>query len=298
MTRPIGSSASSSAGGFAERAYQPRDEQPARERYAYAIRPTAGGIIGGTLSWWSGDVARLTLIGLVPMLVYCGVLGSVALAFGLDPTWLRHSFSGGSWWVDLLVGVAFGGFTLTMWCAGMAGVIIAADDHARAMRSFGPWSAFLQGLVALKRILPLAFAFVVVAFVASSALIGVVVMAVYAIAGRDAGVWGTMAVMIGGGLFIGARLAPLVPVYLLEDRSLFGGIARAWSLTRGHALSIIGAALVIGALAFAVSLATSLLQFIPFFGQLVGMGVAIVMFPIVHVFCFAVYAACSNESPA
>jgi hypothetical protein len=292
--------AATSVGAFAERKYTARPTTGVRERVPYPVRPTPGGISAATLSWWWNDLARLTLIGLVPIAAYATLVTAGTIAMGVGVIAMIGGLTGvPSWtWVTAFTaGFAMLAFTVTVWCAAMAGVIFAADDHARGLRSFGSWSAFLQGLAGLKRLVPpmIALSFIGFVVMVLAAIPLGIITALAPHSAKDAVSFVTGLAWLGAFVWIGARLAPLAPVYLLEERPFLDGVQRAWSMTRGRTLSIVGAGVLVGAVAVVASLVLSLFAIIPILGWIVAAAGFVALFPVAHVFWFAAYAACSNE---
>lgn len=248
--------------------------------------------LGPLLAVW----AVYFLITIVCWFAFTFALGASSLAAFVtsDPTTVS-TFSAGTIFFMILFYIAY----LLLMMAQYASLVVAASPIASATGS--------EALDAGWRSAPALFLLLivlVVAYLLCVVVIGLAGMALSMVAGNGIGAV-LLLVLLPVVIWLAARLTPLLAVIAVDGvRNPFDAIARAWALTRGHALTIFLALL---ALVLIMALVATAVM-IPFLGtvramtdpaNLAGappfMGGGIIMtllgFAVLSVFCNLLQAA-------
>ncbi len=250
--------------------------------------------IGDTLSWtfkmWWDNLPRLMALGFVP---YALMLPFVILGGGLalSPRWAEELFSPQNLvWLVPAGCVLFVVFIVAGLSAA-GGVVHLVDEQQHGVR-VGAFAALLTGArhVGWLGLGWLLFSALMIFAVAGPALPIAVALdrseaqtALFALPG--------LATVVVA-MVIGARLAPAFPAIIVEDIGLGQAMSRAWSLTRGRTLTVLGASVLFMVAYFAMSMTAGLVGIVPILGLVAQLAISAMMAPLTYVFPFAVYAGC------
>jgi hypothetical protein len=272
-----------SAGAFGSRPFESRPLPPGP--YNVDFGPVES--LVATLELWRENLGAVSLFAAIPYLLLFSVafVGAGAAVFAA-PT------MGNEWdWTVLapIVSAAIALFAVVA-VASCGAIIHTVDERARGT----PASIGTSLLFGLKTTLRLLVGGVVlwVLFVAGWSAVGAPLLFAFMPAADFSGAW--LALPGLGVAFLTtwlvARLTPVFPAMIAEDLGIFAAMGRAWSLTRGHALSIVGSALLFWMMSFVASFVLAVFAIIPFVGLGVQLVAQVAMMSVACIFPFAIYA--------
>lgn len=249
----------------------------------YGISFGVGDTIEAAFKLWSGSLVQLVLISLFPLLLVfaSGIFMAIAV-----PTMALESTVGESVWVAMLaVALILFLVVITTSYASYAGMLLMLHEKSRkGAIGFGVWEAFRRGLRHVWRLLGFSSIFVLI------------IIATYlpAAIGWISEVWALASIATLGGiiaaLYLMIKLSLSYIIIVVEDRPVIESIKTSLNMVRGHGWTILG----IGALAmmmgFGVGIVTGIVSLIPILGQLVGLGVNLLLAPFFVSLGFAMYA--------
>jgi hypothetical protein len=285
------SSAPSSAGALGDRRY---DAPPAPvAQYDIALGATES--LAATFKLWSENLARLSVLGFVPYALLIPLAAAGALA-AMAPSDTFGSLDGfdGLWPMLIAGGVAVGALFMVLAFASMGACVHVVDEKTQGVDV--PVVTAL--LASLKHVGWLFVAYVVLGVLMTAAMAVPAVPLIwgmsedsYAIASAALPLLAVTAVLF----VVCARLLPTLPIIVVEDRDAFTALTRAWRLTSGRTMTVVGAVLLFGLAYFGVSMAVAIMGIVPIVGALVQMVANAVLMPLCYVFAFVVYAGCVRE---
>lgn len=270
----------------------PRAEAPATR---YDVPLTVGGLLDRTFRFFGADVGRQGLLWGVP---YAGlIVGVIAFAvagfaMGIDTAETSTQVGFGLAALvacGVLMGVGFG---------VMAGSYVGYDEVAAGEPKRSVGALIAAGWPVWFRVLGVGvvLACAVMLFVGPA-------FAMFAAVGAEAmdpglGFAGGAALLLPGvvgSLFFWVRLSPASVIAAVEDKGALAALASAWTMTRGHGWTLLGATVVWALLVMAVSMPLQIVGMIPVLGWIVQIIAGVLQMVANSAFAFAVYAALKDR---
>jgi hypothetical protein len=253
---------------------------------------------------WSRDWGRLVGLAAIPLLFSLPLL----IGFGVWAFVAMKPAGGG----DPSVGsmIAMGGLGFVAFCvmmvgyiASLAGIVINVDERERTGgMTLSVWESFLAGLSKAPRLIVVGLVIGVIALVGFGPLFGAGTYALIAVADGNsepaiAGLLGIVGIILFPfATYLSLRLMPVWTIAVVEDCAIGEVFSRAFALTKGHALTLFGALLLLMLVMFGIGMAGGILGLIPLLGLLVQIAVNLFTASLQPVWGHAIYAGLVNES--
>lgn len=265
----------------------------------YEVELGAGPSLSATFRLWSENLSPLAALGFVPYSVMVPVAAAGAFAFlAVSPigNWLPSAWSDGMWPLAI-AGSTIAAVLYCLLCVAATGGAI----HLVNEKTQGVTVSALGALFAAVRHAGwLMLGWLTVSIVFSLGLAGVLAP-LGVIVFLDSDAIGAALLLPGAALsalavYVCARLTPMLPIIVVEDRDVLSAMARSWHLSRGRAGKIALAALVFCLSYGGISTATSFIAVVPVLGVFIQIALNAVMLPLTWVFPFVIYAGCMREA--
>ena len=227
-------------------------------------RATVGTILGDTLSTFGKDfVVYFGIFLIYGAAITLSTLLATALVFGNPSGSVEVPTAGGPLVFDalylylaLLVVIAVVGLVIQSILTATL-TVFAVHRHQGTAITIG--EAFRRGLPKFISILGASLLPGLLIGVSLAAILGLLLYGALTLnLGLMCGAGVLLLAMIPVTIYVTIALSLYAPPIMMEGKSALGGLSRSWELTRGRRLTLFGVFIVLGLLAFAISLAATI----------------------------------------